>query len=262
MKGLHEILLEILIDIDDVLSSEGIPIYIVGGTAIGLKRNGDFIPWDDDVDVVFDEKYTDRIEEALRSRLSSKYIIESPNTIDNHKSFFRIVKRNTCLIRNPNEKNSQGVSVELFPMVKVPDRGMKRKLFFMAMRGYIILNDLGNYVPPSLRYFCIGAKKATKMFLDKLSATSECSCVSSINGMFFHDIVPESLFSTPTYHSLHGHMLPFPEHLEEYLECVYGDYMTPPPVEKQKPTFLVLDLDNSWECHMDEARRLHRSKKD
>lgn len=258
---MHDILLEMLVDIDNAISSRNIPIYIVGGTSIGLKRNGSFIPWDDDVDIVFDEKYSNDIENVLKSELSEKYIIESPNTVENHKSFFRVIKRNTCLIRNPNEKNSQGVSIELFPMVHVPDQGIKRKLYFGAMHCYIVLNNAGNYVPSFLRVFVLGAKKATKMFLDKMSTTSECTCVSSINGMFFHDIVPESLFGTPTYYSLSGKMLPFPEHLEDYLTYVYGDYMTPPPEEKRNPTFIVLDLENGWECHMDEARKIYRSSK-
>ncbi|MBR2394911.1 MAG: LicD family protein [Candidatus Methanomethylophilaceae archaeon] len=259
MNRLHECLLEILLDIDVALTKSDIPYFVVGGSSIGHARNGKFIPWDDDIDLVFDDVYSDRVAESLMDNLSEKYIIEFPNSKENHRSYFRVVMRDTTLIRNPNEKHSLGISVELFPMVWVPDSGFARKWFFILMKGYIILNDMGNYVPTFARPVILGFKKAIRMILDRLSEKNECSCISSINGMFFHDIVPARIFGKPKRRLLEGHELPFPEHLEEYLECVYGpDYMTPPPIEKQKPTYIILDFEKGWAHHMDEARAIHK----
>ena len=54
-QRLHEILMQMTSDIHDAFVSDDIPYFIVGGTAIGCIRDkGRMVPWDDDVDIVFD----------------------------------------------------------------------------------------------------------------------------------------------------------------------------------------------------------------
>lgn len=123
MDKLHDILLEMMSDIHEALTSESVNYYVVGGAAIGLLRNGDLIPWDDDVDIVFFRKDRSRIQDALLRHLSEKYIVETPNSHENHKGYLRVVKRDTCLIRSFRDRNDRGVCVELFEMIDVPPQG-------------------------------------------------------------------------------------------------------------------------------------------
>ena len=101
MNRLHECLLEILLDIDVALTKSDIPYFVVGGSSIGHARNGKFIPWDDDIDLVFDDVYSDRVAESLMDNLSEKYIIEFPNSKENHRSYFRVVMRDTTISEIP-----------------------------------------------------------------------------------------------------------------------------------------------------------------
>lgn len=261
LDELHEILIMITSDIHLALSAEDVPYYVVGGSAIGCVRDkGHMVPWDDDVDIVFEDKYSEAVKYALEKHLSGKYILEFPNTKENHKGFFRVIQKNTCLIRNTRDRNDQGISVELFPMVDIPDDAIRKKMFFLLVKGYILLDKAGNFIPRPLIMVCIGFKKALKMALDKLSL-SKCSSISSLNGLFFVDIVPKKYFSKPTTRILEGQEFYFPEFLEDYLEKIYGNYMDLPPEDKRKPTYLILDTKNSWTLHLEEAKKIERERR-
>jgi len=37
--------------VDKVLEKENIPYFVICGTLLGIARNNDIIPWDDDIDI-------------------------------------------------------------------------------------------------------------------------------------------------------------------------------------------------------------------
>ena len=48
---LQDKILEIMVDLDAFLSTHDIDYCLMGGSALGAKRHGGFIPWDDDLDI-------------------------------------------------------------------------------------------------------------------------------------------------------------------------------------------------------------------
>ena len=55
-------------------------------------------------------------------------------------------------------------------------------------------------------------------------------------------------FAAAVYREFEGHMLPLPQGYDTYLKIAFGDYMTPPPPEKQAAHHDVsfVDLDHSY----------------
>ncbi len=261
MDELHEILIDMAQDIHHALVAESIDYWMVGGGSIGLKRTGELVPWDDDIDFVFLRKDTAIVERALIKHLSDRYIVERMNSPENHKSYIRVVKRGTCLIRNVHDKNAMGISVELFPMIGVAGSGFRRKLCLGLTKGLILLNMAGDYVPGPLRMLVIASEKVIGMMYDRIATEDGNPFWAPLNGCFFNQIVDKTYFGRPTAYDMCGRTLNFPEHLESYLESVFGDYMRLPPEECRVPTYLVLDTHDSWEPHLEEARRIQYSKR-
>ena len=51
IKELQNVILNIAYDIDQFCQKHNITYRLMGGSALGAKRHGGFIPWDDDLDV-------------------------------------------------------------------------------------------------------------------------------------------------------------------------------------------------------------------
>ena len=64
----QQVVYGITIDITELCSELNIPYMLTGGTALGAVRHGGFIPWDDDVDMVVERKYIERLLDAIEQR--------------------------------------------------------------------------------------------------------------------------------------------------------------------------------------------------
>lgn len=54
---------KILLDIKEVLDSEGIPFWLWAGTLLGIYRSGNLIPWDGDIDLAI---YSEDIQRVIQ----------------------------------------------------------------------------------------------------------------------------------------------------------------------------------------------------
>lgn len=65
LKELHESFLSIIVAFDEFCRKNNIMYSIADGTLLGAMRHGDFIPWDDDADLMVTRKEYNKIREAL-----------------------------------------------------------------------------------------------------------------------------------------------------------------------------------------------------
>jgi hypothetical protein len=70
MKHLAITLLKIVTDIFNELD---IDYFLISGTLLGQHRHNDFIPWDDDIDLLVDKKFIEKIGE-IKQRCESLYM--------------------------------------------------------------------------------------------------------------------------------------------------------------------------------------------
>ena len=52
IRDIHHVLFDLLCYFDDVCRTHGIRYFLSNGSLLGAAKYGDFIPWDDDVDLL------------------------------------------------------------------------------------------------------------------------------------------------------------------------------------------------------------------
>ena len=80
LTRLHDVLYEILAEIDRICMKYDIKYFVTGGTAIGVYFWQSIIPWDDDVDVGMTRYNYIRFIEVAQAELGDKYFLQTPQT--------------------------------------------------------------------------------------------------------------------------------------------------------------------------------------
>lgn len=76
----------ILKEIDRVCQQLNIKYWLDGGTLLGAKRHGGFIPWDDDIDIAMDEADMKRFAQEAQALLPECLFVQTPRPIPQAKN--------------------------------------------------------------------------------------------------------------------------------------------------------------------------------
>ena len=87
MKRLWAAELTILSEVDRICKKYDIPYYAVGGTLLGAVRDGNFIPWDDDIDIMMLREDYNRFVEVVVKELPRELAF---NALEVNDSFYRL----------------------------------------------------------------------------------------------------------------------------------------------------------------------------
>ena len=248
VKEIQKIGLNILKYVDKICKANNIPYSLCAGTALGAVRHGGFIPWDDDIDIMMTRENYNKFLEIMDKTSSNQFkCIHHP---DYYNFFAKVVDTSTKLEEN-NTKNhpDMGVFVDVFPLDKMKD-SMKGK-DIKKVYNYQILSSLASskkfiksnhgFLRTCLK-FCVylyaklfGSKHWINKFNKK--ATKLQNQNTNLIGMYDdyleRTIFNKSMFENFTTIKFEDSEFPIVADYDTYLSQMYGDYMTPPPVEKR-----------------------------
>lgn len=88
MKRCWAASLEILLELDRICKKYDIPYYIDYGTLLGAKRNGGFIPWDDDIDISMNREDFNRFREVVEEEIPPELYF---NCVEKSKDYAFII---------------------------------------------------------------------------------------------------------------------------------------------------------------------------
>jgi LPS biosynthesis protein len=241
--------LKILINVAKFCDEHNINYSLAYGTLIGAVRHKGFIPWDDDIDIIM---MRDDYERFVTTYNDDSFDLVDGDHQLNHLHV-RIADKNTRIVSLEGGRDKyykSGVWIDVFPIDKVPDdkeeyqRFMKRiyilcKLQLIAEVGgkdrkfphKVLFNALQFFLKPLGVLFVNKAKKEMVKYNH-----SESNTVANISLWYLHypsfSIEYMKQFIKIEFE---GHLFNSISNYDGYLKGIYGDYMTPPPINKQAP---------------------------
>ena len=248
---LRQLQVGILNYIDDLCSYNNIKYYLAYGTALGAVRHHGFIPWDDDIDIILTRSDFNKLIKAIQKNNNSIYKLVSIQT-DRKYSYpiAKVIDTRTSLIREQYRYTvNLGAYVDVFVLDNIASVHKFSILQMIICRflqnGWIFSEhkkNMGNnwkkrikialYRLIPARYYSVLLHMVASIVRNNKTSTV-CSLAFNTYG-YMQETYTESMIGNGKRKIIfEGREYPVFQHVEKYLQQLYGDYMTPPPTEKR-----------------------------
>ena len=146
LKELQNVILNIAFDIDQFCQKYNISYRLMGGSALGAKRHGGFIPWDDDLDIFMTPDEYERFRDAFnRYGDKERYYLQELGA-SNGKVITAKVRLNNSYFEEEIIKDwhiHHGVYVDIFILHRCPNNKLLRYWQYIWAK-YLIVKGLAN----------------------------------------------------------------------------------------------------------------------
>ena len=272
LQKIHLVCLDLLEQLDTICRREGIEYTLSSGSLLGAVRHKGFIPWDDDVDVAMTrDNYNKFLQVASKQLDSDKYFVEHYSLCDNASvAFAKIRNNNTTFvnIENTSRKMNHGISIDVFPIDKVPDLKGAAKL---ARVHKILYAISASTIPSLVRTVKSPLKRFLSYFIKPIGLIWGYNNIMAKEDKSYqryndtdarfttadiikkNKIMPYEWFKHYTDVEFEGRKFRSIANYDGYLSTVYGDYMTLPPEDKRVTHLAdLVDPDRSYKEYLDE----------
>ena len=241
--------------------------YLCGGGAIGTLRHKGFIPWDDDLDFFMPRKDYEKLAQLWPQKADSRYQLSKSNEnyIDRNLFITIIDTQTTCI--KPYQQDldiPHGLALDVLPLDYYPANELSRKKQVIAALVYSLFcaqtipekhggmmkwgsQALLALIPSKKLRYKIWKKAEAEM--TKYTKEESDGITELCSGPYYmKKKYLISSFEDALWFPFEETELPIPVGYDAYLKTAFGDYMTPPPVEKQVAHHdaVLIDLEKSY----------------
>ena len=252
IEELKKIQLDILCHVDVFCKENNIQYFACGGTLIGTVRHHGYIPWDDDIDIMMLRSEYERFMSEYFSKDNSEYKLYNHKILKDYILPFAKIANSKTVIKEPTEYSlDYGINIDIFPIDKLPDDRNEQVQHYAKLKRLIDIHGLklmsvskerslfkniilsASHIvlsPISIEYLNKRIEKLARKY-ETLADNKYCGI--SVWGYGTREINLSSNYKSSQIAPFEDTMVPIPVGYDNYLSCVYGDYMKLPPLEKQ-----------------------------
>lgn len=246
---LQDKILEIAVDIDRFCREKGVDYCLMGGSALGAKRHGGFIPWDDDLDIFMTPDNYEKFRAAFNEEMDKeKYYLQEWGCSDGMVTISKVRMNGTTYIEAgiKDWDIHHGIYIDIFILHNCPNGkfARMRQCFWakyvimkgLAERGY---NRRGGFLGFSLKVMSIFpvhflVKYGLKQVYKYRNKKTDYFCNFMGKAVFKNAIYKREWFENSVYVPFENTELKIPEKLHDFLTHRFGDYMKVPSPERIK----------------------------
>lgn len=248
INEIHGVLLETAKTFTEVCERHNIPYYMLGGTMLGAIRHKGFIPWDDDMDFGVPRPYYSDLIYYLQRELKPPYkcstFFNSSNIVYPYAKIENTLTRLDTAQLKGNVIDKIGVNIDVFPLDYCfrDDSNVKKVIRLADIYGRIYTESSGksvflNIVKRIIRIIIPFSQSFFYNLLEKkISRIKKGDCLANLFGHWEEkEIIPCEWYGEGSLYDFESIRLRGFQEYSKYLENMYGDYNSLPPVEKRMP---------------------------
>ncbi len=240
-------ILQIACYIDNLCQAHDIDYCLMGGSALGAKRHGGFIPWDDDLDIFMTPENYEKFRDCFyRYADQDAYYLQEWGLTDGMVTISKVRMNGTTYIEElfQNWDMHQGIYVDIFILHSCPNYTIQQ-LWQCLWGKYVIMKGLaargycrrGGFLGFALKM--IG--KTPERFLVRYglkqvyrwrNKETKYYCNFLGKAVFRNAIYKRSDFTPTEYVPFETVHMKAPVHLHEFLSDRFGDYMKIPSSDR------------------------------
>lgn len=253
---LQDKILEIAVYVDALCRENDIDYCLMGGSALGAKRHGGFIPWDDDLDIFMTPSQYERFREVFSEKGDhDKFYLQEWGATDGMVTISKIRMNNTAYIEESlrDWDIHQGIYIDIFILHTCPNNRLEQ-LHQCLWAKYVIMKGLavrgytrrGGFLGLALKIMAkmpdkFLVKHGLKQVYRYRNRKTNYYCNFLGKAVFSNAIYKREYFDETEYIPFETVELRAPKKLHEFLSDRFGDYMKPPSPDRIK-----------WEQHAEE----------
>lgn len=274
--------LDMLVYFRDFCKKNNLKVYLIGGGLIGALRNGGFVPWDDDADVIMPRSDYEKLPKLWKEQHNenSRFrLLRTDENIFTGNIFTTITDTNYTMVK-ANQVDidiPHGLVLDVFPLDVCPDSRFARKMQYVWTMLYslflaqIVPENHGGIIGFGSRVL-LGIFRGDKLrrkiwqFCEKKMMQynlDENKCVTELcSGPHWMKVeYPKHIYEGVDYVSFEGYEMPCMAGYDEYLTMVFGDYMKLPPEKDRVPHHDIAYLDLNSPCINYDSKQTYKKRK-
>lgn len=252
INEVHNRLFDALCYLDIFCKKNNIKYFLSNGTLLGAAKYSDFIPWDDDVDVLMPRDDYDRLMKLADINNGKYRLLCSEQIAQWRMPYAKLSCEDTVV--NEGEYNfgaSFGLAIDIFPIdnwsscllvakCQSIESELLKRLLVCSIGGDFTTKKTGlkRLILKAIWKMgkIIGHEKLQKALLKKANKTNRKSNYAGCRVWTCHltgEIFPSCFFDEIIYVDLRNRKFPTIKYYENYLSSLYGNWRAELPLDKQ-----------------------------